>query len=135
MIISSLYDNDVNFMKNFFKQIWDEMDNRKSKQNKKISSPKEKTELDYADMGNLLTILQNRETKKRAKSKNMVQFDDFISKIGIIMDYRNQLAHNRGLIDGDLEKTSKMICVGLCNEIDTFCVNVLYRENEMRFRI
>ena len=106
-------------MKNFFKQIWDEMDNRKSKQNKKISSPKEKTELDYADMGNLLTILQNRETKKRAKSKNMVQFDDFISKIGIIMDYRNQLAHNRGLIDGDLEKTSKMICVGLCNEIDS----------------
>jgi len=127
IIISSLYDNDINFMKKFFKQIWDEMDNRKNKQNRKISSPKEETELDYADMGNLLMILQNRETKKRVKSKNIVQFDDFVTKIGLVMDYRNQLAHNRGLINGDLEIKTKGICVGLCHEIDKFCVGLLYR--------
>ena len=41
-----------------------EMDITKSKQKRKLTSPKEETELDYSTMGDLITILKNKETKK-----------------------------------------------------------------------
>ena len=127
LIISELFDDDVYYMKKHFNQIWDEIELTKSKQRRKISSPKEETELDYSNMGHLIKILENKETKNRTKSKNIEQIDDLITKLGIVNDYRNQLAHNRDLVDGDLPFNTKMILVGLCNEIDTFCAHVLYR--------
>tara|TARA_Y100001936_G_C16037733_1_gene649605 strand:- start:86 stop:1651 length:1566 start_codon:yes stop_codon:yes gene_type:complete len=126
-IIFELFDNDVYFMKKHFNQIWDEIELTKIKQRRKISPPLEETELDFSNMGHLIKILENKETKNRAKSKNIESLSDLITKLDIVNEYRNQLAHHRGLIDGDLPIEKKMILVGLCNEINMFCANISYR--------
>jgi hypothetical protein len=127
LIITSLYDGDIIFLKKHFKQIWEEIELTKIKQSKNIHVPQEKTELDYATIGHLITIMKNKETKKRAKSQNIESFSELIIKCELILPYRNQLDHSRDLIDGDLHAPQKMIVVGICVEIDTLCVNILYR--------
>ena len=127
LIINEIYDCDVNFLKKHFKQIWMDIENTKSRDGKNIQKPREETVLDYATFGQLLDILKNKESKNRVKIKKLDSHENLIQKIEIILPYRNQLSHNRGTIDGDLDINSKAIVVGLCNEIDEFCSRILHR--------
>ena len=103
------------------------MENTKLRVRKNISTPKEETVLDYATFGQLLEILKNKESKNRAKIKNIESWEHLVSRIEELLPYRNRLSHNRGTIDGDLDVASKLIVVGNCNKIDEFCSGILYR--------
>ena len=127
LIINEIYDHDFNFLKKHFKQIWTDMENIRLRVGKNISTPKEETVLDYATFGQLLEILKNKESRTRAKNKKIESWENLISTIEMILPYRNQLSHNRGTVDGDLDIDSKLIVVGNCNKIDEFCYGILYK--------
>ena len=127
LIINEIYDYDINFLKKHFKQIWTDMENIRLRVGKNISTPKEETVLDYATFGQLLEILKNKESRTRAKVRKIESWENLISTIEMILPYRNQLSHNRGTVDGDLDIDSKLIVVGNCNKIDEFCYGILYK--------
>ena len=63
LIISGIYDNDVDFLKKHFKTLWEQIIDTKLRSEKNIRKPKEDTELDYATFGQLLDILKNKSLK------------------------------------------------------------------------
>lgn len=127
LIISGIYDNDVDFLKKHFKTLWDQITDTKLRSEKNIRKPKEDTELDYATFGQLLDILRNKETKNRVKIKKIDAYDSLVKHIEMLLPYRNELDHVRGTVDGDLEISAKWVVVGMCTHIDEFCSDILYR--------
>tara|TARA_Y100000590_G_C15658952_1_gene991791 strand:+ start:104 stop:1687 length:1584 start_codon:yes stop_codon:yes gene_type:complete len=119
--IIDLYDNDIFFLKKHFKQIWNDMEITAERNRKKISQIKVETELDNADLGHLIMMLENKESKKRAKEKKAEAFEDLITKIAIVNEKRNRVDHSRGVSEGELPINEKMVLVGHCSEIDQFC--------------
>jgi hypothetical protein len=127
LIISGIYDNDVDFLKKHFKTLWEQIIDTKLRSEKNIRKPKEDTELDYATFGQLLDILKNKETQNRVKIKKIDAYDSLIKNIDLLLPLRNELDHVRGTVDGDLEISAKCIVVGICTHIDEFCSEILYR--------
>jgi hypothetical protein len=127
LIISGIYDNDVDFLKKHFKTLWEQIIDTKLRSEKNIRKPKEDTELDYATFGQLLDILKNKETQNRVKIKKIDAYDSLIKNIDLLLPFRNELDHVRGTVDGDLEISAKCIVVGICTHIDEFCSEILYR--------
>jgi len=126
LIIEGIYDGDIDFVKKYFKQIWIDMENIRLRVRKNISTPKEETVLDYATFGQLLEILKNKESKNRAKIKNIESWESLVSSVELITPHRNNLCHNRGTVDGDLDIDSKRIFVGSCNQIRNFCFQTVF---------
>ena len=102
------------------------MENIRLRVRKNISTPKEETVLDYATFGQLLEILKNKESKNRAKIKNIESWESLVSSVELITPHRNNLCHNRGTVDGDLDIDSKRIFVGSCNQIRNFCFQTVF---------
>jgi len=127
LIISHIYDNDVDFIKKHFKTLWNQMEDTKLRSEKNIRTPTMETELDYATFGQLLDVLKNKETQNRVKIKKIDAYDSLIKNIDLLLPYRNELDHSRGTVDGDLELSAKCVVVGICTQIDEFCSNILYR--------
>jgi tetratricopeptide (TPR) repeat protein len=118
--IMKLYDDDISSIRKNFPQISEAIDTQRKKDEKLLYEPINEHELDKITFGQLIKILENRNTRKIIQERGIYNLDDVLRHLILISEYRNPLDHSKGLVDGDLAKNYKIFVISNCMIIAEF---------------
>jgi len=118
--IMKLYDGDISSIKKNFPNIWESVESQRKKDEKLLYEPLKEHELDKITFGQLIKILENRNTHKKIQEHGIFNSDDLLRHLVMIGEYRNPLDHSKGLVDGDLARNYKYFVISNCLIVNEF---------------
>ena len=106
------------------KFIYDQIQTMKNKQSKTSYTMANRSDLGVATLGQLVAILRNPETAKKAKQEGISEYESVVDQCKVVLSCRNNMDHDERT---ELPPGWKIANAGLCIILNEFFDNLEYR--------
>ena len=122
--ILRLYDSKIIWAEIGMEQIHDQIKEMRNKQKKSLYNMADESDLGYATLGQLVAILRNTETAKKAKQKGISEYESVVDHAKVVLSCRNNMDHDERK---ELPPAYKIANAGLCSILNEFFDKLKYR--------
>ena len=122
--ILKLHEGKINWAELGADDIYDQIQIMKDKQSKTSYTFANKSDLGVATLGQLVAILRNPVTAKKAKQEGIGEYEKVVDKCKVVLECRNALDHDERK---ELPPGWKEANAGLCSMLNEFFDNLKYR--------
>ena len=105
-------------------QIHDQIKEMRNRQKKSLYNMADESDLGYATLGQLVAILRNTETAKKAKQKGISEYESVVDHAKVVLSCRNNMDHDERK---ELPPAYKIANAGLCSILNEFFDKLKYR--------
>ena len=104
--------------------IHEQIKEMRNRQKKSLYNMADESDLGYATLGQLVAILRNTETAKKAKQKGISEYESVVDHAKVVLSCRNNMDHDERK---ELPPAYKIANAGLCSILNEFFDKLKYR--------